>query len=81
MMDGRIGAIRKALEAEGAGPHPHHGLQRQIRQRLLRPVPRRSGIGGQPGQTRQNVYQMDPGSSDEALREVAIWTSPKVPTW
>ena len=50
MMDGRIGAIRQALEADklahrghppGAGgqgphPHPHHGLQRQICQRLLR---------------------------------------------
>ena len=38
MMDGRIGAIRQALEANKLRSHPHHGLQRQIRQRLLRPV-------------------------------------------
>jgi porphobilinogen synthase len=38
------------------------------------------GSGGKPGQGNKKVYQMDPGNSDEALREVA-WTSPKEPTW
>jgi porphobilinogen synthase len=72
MMDGRIGAIREALEVQRPHPHPHHGLQRQVRQRLLRPVPRRGGLAGNLGKSNKKVYQMDPGNSDEALREVAL---------
>ncbi len=71
MMDGRIGAIRQALEAK-ADPHPHHGLQRQVRERLLRPLPRCGRLGRNLGKADKKVYQMDPGNSDEALREVAM---------
>ncbi len=39
---------------------------------LLRPVPRCRGHARRPGQGRQNVYQMDPANTDEALREVAL---------
>jgi porphobilinogen synthase len=46
MMDGRTGSRK-------TGAHPHHGLQRQVRQRLLRPVSRRRGLGRQPGQEQQ----------------------------
>jgi porphobilinogen synthase len=62
----------RALEAHGPHPHAHHGLQRQVRQRLLRPVPRRRGLGRQPGQEQQEGLPDGPGNSDEALREVAL---------
>ena len=71
MMDGRIGAIRRALEAQ-PHPHAHHGLQRQVRERLLRAVSRRGRLGGQPRQERQEGLPDGPGNSDEALREVAL---------
>ena len=60
MMDGRIGAIRQALEANGRA-HPDHGLQRQVRQRLLRPVPRCGRLGRQPRQGRQEGLPDGPG--------------------
>ena len=40
MMDGRVGAIRQALDAHGFAKTPDPGLRRQIRLGLLRPVPR-----------------------------------------
>ncbi len=39
MMDGRIGAIRAALEKNGRPQYPADGLCREICQRLLRPLP------------------------------------------
>ena len=41
MMDGRVGAIREALDARRLRPRADHGLHGEIRLRLLRPVPRR----------------------------------------
>jgi porphobilinogen synthase len=72
MMDGRIGAIRTALEAGRAHPHPHPGLLGQVRLQLLRPLPRRGGLRRQPGGGNKYSYQMDPANSDEALHEVAL---------
>jgi len=45
---------RHPRRAGGPRPHPHahHGLQRQIRQQLLRPLPRRRGHARRPGQGR-----------------------------
>jgi hypothetical protein len=81
MMDGRIGAIRHALEANPLCAHPHHGLQRQVRQRLLWPVPRRCGLGRQPGQKQQEG--LPDGPRELATRHCVkwLWTLPKVPTW
>ena len=58
MMDGRILAIREALEDAGLGaarphPHAHHGVFRQICFRILRPVPRCGRQFRQSGQSRQ----------------------------
>ena len=72
MMDGRIGALRQALEAHGHIHTSHFQLRRQIRFGVLRPVPRCGGFGGQSGQGGQKTYQMDPANSDEALHEVAM---------
>ena len=45
MMDGRVGAIREALDDAGFDRRADHGLCRQICLRLLRPVPRRGRLG------------------------------------
>ncbi len=39
MMDGRIGAIRRALDAQGLRAHEDHGVRGQICVVLLRAVP------------------------------------------
>ena len=54
MMDGRIGAIREALEAQGADPHTHHGLQRQVRvSAFYGPFRDAVGSASQPWQEQQ----------------------------
>ena len=39
MMDGRVGAIRSALDRAGRQQYSHHVLRRQVRLCLLRPLP------------------------------------------
>lgn len=71
MMDGRIGAIRSALEAAG-----HHNTQimsyaAKYASAFYGPFRDAVGSGGLlKGDKR--TYQMDPANSDEALREVAL---------
>ena len=72
MMDGRVGAIRRALDEAGFDHVQHPGLRGQVRLRVLRPVPRRRRLGRQPGSGDKRTYQMDPANTDEALREVAL---------
>jgi porphobilinogen synthase len=72
MMDGRVGAIRDALDA--------HGLQRvQIMAYAAKYAsafygPFRDAIGSKNnlGKADKRTYQMDPANGDEALREVAL---------
>ena len=69
MMDGRVRAIRAALDAEGFSGADHR-LCGEICLGLLRPF--RDAVGSSKtlaGDKR--TYQMDPANSDEALREVA----------
>lgn len=72
MMDGRIGAIRQALEA-----------QRHINTRILAysakyassfygPFRDAVGSAGNLGKGNKYSYQMDPANSDEALREIQL---------
>lgn len=71
MMDGRIGAIRDALDSEG-----FHGVQimsyaAKYASAFYGPFREAVGSGGRlKGDKR--TYQMDPANSDEALREVAL---------
>jgi porphobilinogen synthase len=71
MMDGRIGALRAALEASG-----HHNTQlmsyaAKYASAFYGPFRDAVGSGGLlKGDKR--TYQMDPANSDEALREVAL---------
>ncbi len=72
MMDGRIGAIRQALEA-------NHFIHTRIMAYSAKYAsafygPFRDAVGSAKnlGKGNKKVYQMDPGNSDEALREVAM---------
>ena len=72
MMDGRIGAIRAALEAQG---HIHTRIMAysaKYASAFYGPFRDAVGSAGNLGKGNKKVYQMDPGNSDEALREVAI---------
>jgi porphobilinogen synthase len=72
MMDGRIGAIRQALEAKG---HIHTKIMAysaKYASAFYGPFRDAVGSAGNLGKSNKKVYQMDPGNSDEALREVAL---------
>jgi len=72
MMDGRIGAIRHALE--GAGHiHPRiMAYSAKYASAFYGPFRDAVGSAGNLGKSDKKSYQMDPGNSDEALREVAL---------
>ena len=72
MMDGRIGAIRSALEAQG---HVHTRIMAysaKYASAFYGPFRDAVGSASNLGKSDKKVYQMDPGNSDEALREVAL---------
>jgi porphobilinogen synthase len=72
MMDGRIGAIRRALEAGG---HIHTRIMAysaKYASAFYGPFRDAVGSAGNLGKADKKVYQMDPGNSDEALKEVAM---------
>jgi len=72
MMDGRIGAVRQALEAEG---HLHTRIlaySAKYASSFYGPFRDAVGSAAALGKADKRTYQMDPGNSDEALREVAL---------
>ena len=72
MMDGRIGAIRSALEQEG---HIHARIlayAAKYASSFYGPFRDAVGSAGALGKGNKFTYQMDPANSDEALREVAL---------
>jgi porphobilinogen synthase len=72
MMDGRIGAIRTALEAEG---HIHTRIlaySAKYASAYYGPFRDAVGSAGNLGSGNKYNYQMDPANSDEALHEVAL---------
>ncbi|PZX18499.1 porphobilinogen synthase [Palleronia aestuarii] len=70
MMDGRIGAIRAALEAEG---HTHVTIMSYAAKYASAFYgPFRDAVGASGALTGdKKTYQMDPGNSDEAMRLIA----------
>ena len=71
MMDGRVGAIRMALDAEGFEAVQIMSYAAKYASAFYGPFRDAVGSGGfLKGDKR--TYQMDPGNSDEALREVAL---------
>jgi porphobilinogen synthase len=72
MMDGRIGAIRQALEAKG---HVHTQIMAysaKYASSFYGPFRDAVGSAANLGKGNKKTYQMDPGNTDEALREVAL---------
>ncbi|MGB2815992.1 MAG: porphobilinogen synthase [Burkholderiaceae bacterium] len=72
MMDGRIGAIRQALE--GAG-HIHTRIMAysaKYASAFYGPFRDAVGSSGNLGKSNKMVYQMDPANTDEALWEVGL---------
>jgi porphobilinogen synthase len=72
MMDGRIGAIREALEKEG---HIHTRIlaySAKYASNFYGPFRDAVGSAGNLGRGNKYNYQMDPANSDEALREIAL---------
>ena len=72
MMDGRIGAIRAALEY---GKHIHTRIMAysaKYASAFYGPFRDAVGSASNLGKSNKKVYQMDPGNTDEALREVAM---------
>ena len=72
MMDGRIGAIRAALESQN---HIHTRIMAysaKYASAFYGPFRDAVGSAANLGKSDKKVYQMDPGNSDEALREVAM---------
>ena len=72
MMDGRVGAIRQALD--GAGYDRTRILSYAAKYASALYGPFRDAVGSAPnlGGGDKRTYQMDPANSDEALREVAL---------
>ena len=72
MMDGRIGAIRQALEAKGLVHTRIMAYSAKYASAFYGPFRDAVGSAANLGKSNKKVYQMDPGNSDEALREVAL---------
>ena len=72
MMDGRVGAIRTALDKKG---HIHTRIlaySAKYASAFYGPFRDAVGSAAQLGAGNKYNYQMDPGNTDEALREVAL---------
>jgi porphobilinogen synthase len=72
MMDGRIGAVRDALESAG---HIHTRIlaySAKYASSFYGPFRDAVGSAGNLGKGNKYNYQMDPANSDEALREVQL---------
>ena len=71
MMDGRVGAIRGALEGAGLSDVMIMSYAAKYASAFYGPY--RDAIGSAKAlQGDKKTYQMDPGNTDEALREVAL---------
>jgi porphobilinogen synthase len=72
MMDGRIGAIRDALEAHGFIHTRILAYSAKYASAFYGPFRDAVGSAGNLGKADKFTYQMDPANSDEALHEVAL---------
>ena len=72
MMDGRVGAIRQALEGAGLIHTRIMAYSAKYASAFYGPFRDAVGSAAQLGKSHKKVYQMDPGNGDEALREVAL---------
>jgi porphobilinogen synthase len=72
MMDGRIGAIRQALEAQNHVNTLILAYSAKYASSFYGPFRDAVGSAGMLGKGNKYSYQMDPANSDEALREILL---------
>ncbi|WP_374448340.1 porphobilinogen synthase [Stella sp.] len=72
MMDGRVGAIRAALDGAGFGHVRIMSYAAKYASGFYGPFRDAVGSGSALGQGDKKTYQMDPANGDEAIREVAL---------
>ena len=72
MMDGRIGRIREALEANGQIYTRILAYSAKYASSFYGPFRDAVGSAGNLGKGNKYTFQMDPANTDEALREVAM---------
>ncbi|PCI66690.1 MAG: porphobilinogen synthase [Gammaproteobacteria bacterium] len=72
MMDGRIGAIRKALESEGFINTKILAYSAKYASAFYGPFRDAVGSGASLGKADKKTYQMDPANGDEAFHEIAL---------
>jgi porphobilinogen synthase len=69
-MDGRIGAVRAALDDEGFADTPIVAYSAKFASAFYGPF--REAAGSTPAFGDRRAYQMDPANGDEALREALL---------
>ncbi|MCG6572860.1 porphobilinogen synthase, partial [Acinetobacter baumannii] len=72
MMDGRIGAIRRALDADDHLNVRIMAYSAKYASAFYGPFRDAVGSAGNLGKADKTTYQMDPANGDEALREIAL---------
>ena len=72
MMDGRIGAIRRALDGAGRQDIQIMAYAAKYASAFYGPFRDAVGSARTLGKASKSTYQMDPANTDEALREVAL---------
>ena len=72
MMDGRIGAIRQALDEAGYLNVRIMAYSAKYASAFYGPFRDAVGSSGNLGKADKKTYQMDPANSDEAMREIAL---------
>jgi len=72
MMDGRIGAIRSALDDAGHINARIMAYSAKYASAFYGPFRDAVGSSGNLGKADKKTYQMDPANSDEAMREIAL---------
>ena len=72
MMDGRVGAVRKALDEAGHDDVQILSYAAKYASAFYGPFRDAVGSGANLGTGDKRTYQMDPANGDEALREIAL---------
>jgi porphobilinogen synthase len=72
MMDGRVGAIRAALDEHGFTNTQILSYAAKYASAYYGPFRDAIGSAANLGKSDKRTYQMDPGNSDEALEEIAL---------
>jgi porphobilinogen synthase len=70
MMDGRIGAVRRALDEDGLTDVPIVAYSAKFASAFYGPF--REAAGSAPAFGDRRAYQMDPANADEAVREALL---------